>query len=86
MVHLYLRTKSLREVTEAELWNIYNTKVEIEEKLAELEPRVSQLTRSLEVEGRTYWLIDIEVLCPLEDILGCLTLARALLATTLDQV
>jgi hypothetical protein len=82
VAHLHLRIKSLREVAEAELQNIHNAKVKMEEKLAKLESRASQLTRSLEAEGRTHRPIDIEVLRPLEDALGCPTLARAPLVTT----
>jgi hypothetical protein len=83
--HLQLRTNSQREAAEAELHNIHNAKVELEEKLADLESRASQLTQSLETEGRTHRPIDIEVLRPLEVALGNPTLTRAPLVTALDQ-
>jgi hypothetical protein len=41
VAHLQLRTSSQREAAEAELWNIHNAKVEIEERLAELESRAA---------------------------------------------
>jgi hypothetical protein len=41
VAHLQLRTSSQREAAEAELWNIHNAKVEIEETLAELESRAA---------------------------------------------
>ena len=85
VAHLKLRTNFQREAAEAELHNIHNAKVEMEEKLAELESRASQLMQSLEAEGRTHRPIDIEVLHPLEEALGHPTLARAPLATALDH-
>ncbi|KAH6692753.1 hypothetical protein BKA61DRAFT_451556, partial [Leptodontidium sp. MPI-SDFR-AT-0119] len=39
VAHLQLRTNSQREAADAELRNIHNAKVEIEERLAELESR-----------------------------------------------
>ncbi|PMD31128.1 hypothetical protein L207DRAFT_592059 [Hyaloscypha variabilis F] len=85
VVHLQLRTNSQREAAEAELQNIHNAKVEIEENLVELESRAMQLTHSLEAEGRSHRPIDIELLRPLEEALGNPTLARAPLVTALDQ-
>jgi len=85
VANLQLRTNSQREAAEAELQNIHNAKVEIEENLAELESRARQLTHSLEAEGRTHRPIDIELLRPLEEALGNPTLARAPLVTALDQ-
>ena len=85
VANLQLRTNSQRDAAEAELQNIHNAKVEIEENLAELESRARQLTHSLEAEGRTHRPIDIELLRPLEEALGNPTLARAPLVTALDQ-
>jgi hypothetical protein len=85
VAHLQLRTNSQKEAAEAELQNIHNAKVEIEERLAELESRASQLTRSLEAEGRTHRPIDIEALRPLEEALSSPTLGKALPIIALDQ-
>jgi len=85
VAHLQLRTNSQREAAEAELRNIHNAKVEIEERLAELESRASQLTQSLEVEGRTHRPIDSEALRPLEEALSRPALAKALPVIALDQ-
>ncbi|KAH8663700.1 hypothetical protein BGZ60DRAFT_432828 [Tricladium varicosporioides] len=86
VAHLQLRTNSQREAAEAELRNIHNTKVEIEERLAELESRASQLTQSLKAEGRTHRPIDIEALRSLEEALSRPALAKALPVITQDQV
>jgi len=85
VAYLQLRTNSQREAAEAELRNIHNAKVEIEERLAELESRASQLTQSLETEGRTHRPIDIKVLQSLEEVLRRPALAKALPAIALDQ-
>jgi hypothetical protein len=84
--HLELRTNSQREAAEAELGNIQNAKAETEERLAELELRESQLTRSLEVEGSTHQSIDAEALRPLEEALGRPALTKTLFVNTQDQV
>ncbi|KFZ19882.1 hypothetical protein V502_03443 [Pseudogymnoascus sp. VKM F-4520 (FW-2644)] len=86
VAHLHLRTISQREAAEAELQNIHNAKVEIENRLAELESRSSQLTQSFEAEGRTHRPIDAEALHPLEEALSRPALAKALPITAQDQV
>ena len=86
VAHLQLRTNSQREAAEAELRNIHNAKVEIEDRLAELESRASQLTQSFEAEGRTHRPIDAEALRSLEDALSRPALAKALPITAQDQV
>ena len=78
VVHLQLRTNSQREAVEAELRNIHNVKVEIEERLAELESRASQLTKTLEAEGRTHRPIDADALRSLEEALSRPALPKAL--------
>jgi len=83
---LQLRTNSQREAADAEFRNIHNAKVEIEERLAELESRASQLTQSLGAEGRTHRPIDAEALESLEEALSRPTLAKALPITAQDQV
>ena len=45
-----------------ELRNIHNAKVEMEERLAELESSASRLAQILEAEGRAYRPIDAEAL------------------------
>ncbi|PVH67591.1 hypothetical protein DL98DRAFT_543032 [Cadophora sp. DSE1049] len=86
VAHLKLRTNSQREAAEAELRNIHNAKVEIEERLAELELRASQLTQSLEMEGRTHRPIDVEALQPLEEALSRPALAKALHSSNLPRI
>jgi len=86
VAHLQLRTDSQKEAAEAELRNVYNSKVEIEERLAELESRASQLTQSLEAEGRTHRPIGVEALRSLEGALSRPALAKALPVTIQDQV
>jgi hypothetical protein len=86
VAHLQLRTNSQREVAEAQLQNIHNAKVEIEEMLAELESRESQLIQSLEAEGRTHRPIDIEALQPLEEALRRPTLTEGLPVTAQNQI
>jgi hypothetical protein len=86
VAHLQLRTNSQREAAEAELRNIHDAKVEIEEKLAELESRASQLTQSLKAEGRTHRPISVEALRSLEEALSKPALAKALPVTAQDQV
>lgn len=81
--YLELRINSQREPAEAELRNIHNAKlVETVEMLAELELRVSQLTQSLEAEGRTHQPTDVEALRPLEEELNRPALTKALSAIT----
>lgn len=75
--YLQLRTKSQREAAEAELQDIHNVKVELEERLVKLESRASQLTQALEAEGRTHQPIDVEALQSLEKALGRPALAKA---------
>jgi hypothetical protein len=84
--HLELRTNSQREAAEAELQNIQNAKVETEERLAELELCASQLTQSLEVEGRTHRPIDVEALRPLEEALSRSAPTKTLSVIAQDQV
>jgi hypothetical protein len=86
VAHLQLRTNSQKEAAEAELQTIHDAKVEIEERLAELESRASQLTQSLEAEGRTHRPIGVEALRSLEEALGRPALAKALPVTAQDQV
>jgi hypothetical protein len=86
VAHLQLRINSQREAVEAELRNIHNAKIEMEERLAELESRASQLTQSLEAEGRTHRPIDTEVLQSLEEALRRPAVAKPLPITTQDQV
>ena len=86
VAHLHLRTNSQREAAEAELQNIHNAKVDIENRLAELESRSTQLTQSLETEGRTHNPIDAEALRSLEEALSRPALAKALPVTAQDQV
>jgi hypothetical protein len=86
VAHLQLRTNSQREAAEAELRNIHNARVEIEDRLAELESRASQLTQSFEAEGRTHQPIDAEALRSLEEAVSMPALAKALPITTQDQV
>jgi hypothetical protein len=86
VAHLQLRTNSQREAAEAELRNIHDAKVEIEERLAELESRASQLTQSLEAEGRTHQPICVEALRSLEEALSRPALAKAQPVTAQDQV
>ncbi|KAH8674394.1 hypothetical protein BGZ60DRAFT_403819, partial [Tricladium varicosporioides] len=86
VAHLQSRTKSQRGAAEAELRNICNAKVEVKERLAELELRASQLTQAIEVEGRTHRPIDIEALRCLEEALRRPALVKALPVTTQDQV
>jgi hypothetical protein len=86
VAHLQLRTNSQREAAEAELRNIHDAKVEIEERLAELKSRASQLTQSLKAEGRTHRPIGVEALRSLEEALSRLALAKALPVTAQDQV
>ena len=69
----------------ADLRNIHNAKIETERRLAELESKASQLTLSLEVEGRTHQPIDIEALPSLEEALSSPNLARIPLIISLDQ-
>jgi hypothetical protein len=86
VAHLQLRINSQREAVEAELRNIHNAKVEMEERLAELESRASQLTQSLEAEGRTHRPIDTEALRSLEEALRRPAVAKPLPITAQDQV
>ncbi|XMA13705.1 hypothetical protein WAI453_006496 [Rhynchosporium graminicola] len=86
VANLKSRTNSQREAAEAELWNIHNSKVEIEEKLAELESRASQLTKSLELEGRTHQPVDVEALRPLEETFSRRAIATDLPVTAQHQV
>jgi hypothetical protein len=76
---------TLPEAAEAELRNIHNTKIEIEERLAELESRASLVTKSLNAEGRTHRPIDSEALRSLEETLSRPALTRALPVIALDQ-
>ena len=86
VAHLQLRINSQREAVEAELRNIHNAKVEMEERLAELESRASQLTQFLEAEGRTHRPIDTEALRSLEEALRRPAVAKPLPITAQDQV
>ncbi|KFY03580.1 hypothetical protein V490_00130 [Pseudogymnoascus sp. VKM F-3557] len=86
VAHWQLRTNSQREASEAELRNIHNARVEIEDRLAELESRASQLTQSFEAEGRTHRPIDTEALRSLEEAVSRPALAEALPITTQDQL
>jgi hypothetical protein len=83
---LQLRTNSQREAAEAELPNIHNAKDETEKRLAELESRASQLTQSLEAEGKAPRPIDVEALQPLEEALSRPALPKALPVTIMDRV
>jgi phenylpropionate dioxygenase-like ring-hydroxylating dioxygenase large terminal subunit len=85
VAHLQLITNSQREAAEAELRSIHNAKVEIEERLAELESRADQLTQSLEAEGRTHRPINIKALQSLEQALSRPALPKALPVIALDQ-
>jgi hypothetical protein len=85
VTHLQLRTDSQREAAEAELRNIHSTKAEIEEKLADLETRSSQLTHFLEVESKAHRTIDIEALQSLDQALSRPAPARTLPAIALNQ-
>jgi hypothetical protein len=82
---LQLRTDSQRQAAEAELRNIQNAKVELEDKLAKLESKASQLTQSLKLDGRTHRQIETEALRSLEEALSRPTLAKSLPAIALDQ-
>jgi hypothetical protein len=53
---------------------------------AELELRASQLTQSLEAEGRTHQPIDVEALRPLEEALSRPALTKALSVIAQNQV
>jgi len=70
VAYLQSRTNSHREAAEAELQNIHHAKVEIKERLAELESRAGQLTQSLKAEGKTHRPIDVEALQSLEEALS----------------
>ena len=85
VTHLQSRTESQREAAETQLRNIHNTKAEIEEMLAELDSRASQLTHFLEVESKAHRAIDIEALQSLDQALSRPALARALPAIALNQ-
>jgi hypothetical protein len=85
VAYLQLRTSSQREAAEAELRNIHNAKVEIEEGLVELESRASHLLQSLKAEGRTHRPIDIEALRSLEEAISTPAPASARPVTVLDQ-
>ncbi|KAF4631565.1 hypothetical protein G7Y89_g6566 [Cudoniella acicularis] len=85
VAHLQVRTNSQKDAAEAELRDIHKAKVEIEERLAALESRASQLTRSLEVEGRSHRPIDVEALQSLEEALSRPALAKALPLIAQDQ-
>jgi hypothetical protein len=85
VTHLQLRADSQREVAETELRNIHSSKTVIEEELAKLDSRASQLTHFLEVKGRAHRAIDIEALQSLDQALGRPTPAKAPPATALNQ-
>jgi hypothetical protein len=85
VTHLQLRTDSQRQAAEAELRNIQNAKVELEDKLAKLESKASQLTQSLKLDGRTHRPIETEALRSLEEALSRPTFAKSLPVIALDQ-
>jgi hypothetical protein len=86
VVYLQVRTNSQRDAAEAELRDIHKAKFEIEERLVELESRASQLTQSLEAEGRSHRVIDIDTLRSLEEALCRPALANAPPVIAQDQV
>ncbi|KAL5344763.1 hypothetical protein ACLOAV_010160 [Pseudogymnoascus australis] len=86
VAHLHLRTNLQRRAAEAELQNIHNAKVDIENRLAELESRSSQLTQSFEAEGKLHRPISAEALQSLEEALSKPALVKALPITAQDQV
>lgn len=86
VVYLQLRTNSHREAREAELRNMHNTEVELEERLVELQSKASQLSQSLERAGRIHGSIDSEALRSLEEALSRPALAKAQPITARNQV
>ena len=53
IAQLRSRTNTQRGAAEVELWELHSEKVELEERLAQVESKVNQLTQSLEAEGKT---------------------------------
>ncbi|KAG9231369.1 hypothetical protein BJ875DRAFT_122408 [Amylocarpus encephaloides] len=85
VAQLRSRTNTQRGAAEVELWELHKEKVELEERLAQVESKVNQLTQSLEVEGKTRQIFDIEELRPLEMALNSPALAKALTVYAQDQ-
>ncbi|KFX99920.1 hypothetical protein V490_01571 [Pseudogymnoascus sp. VKM F-3557] len=86
VAHLHSRTNLQRRAAEAELQNIHIAKVDIENRLAELESRSSQLTQFFEAEGKTHRPISAEALHSLEEALSRPALVKALPITAQDRV